>query len=62
MTTLANTAQNPLVLDGRQRVYYHRVGRPQSDDQLVYENAENPSLSVRAAVVGGTIVVSPVVR
>ena len=44
------SAQNPLVLDGRQRVYYHRVGRPQSDDQLVYENAENPSLSVRAEV------------
>jgi prolyl oligopeptidase len=44
------SAQNPLVPDGRQRVYYHRVGRPQSDDQLVYENAENPSLSVRAEV------------
>jgi prolyl oligopeptidase len=44
------SALNPLVSDGRQRVYYHRIGRPQSDDQLIYENAENPSLSVQAEV------------
>lgn len=44
------SALNPLVPDGRQRVYYHRLGRPQSEDQLVYENAENPSLSLRAEV------------
>ena len=28
--------------DARQTVYYHRLGRPQSDDQVIYENAENP--------------------
>ena len=41
---------NPLVPDGRQRVFYHRVGRPQAEDEVVYENNENPSLTLRAQV------------
>lgn len=41
---------NPLALDGRQRVFYHRVGRPQAEDEVVYENAEHPSRSLRADV------------
>ncbi len=32
----------------RQRVFYHRLGRKQSDDQLVYENVEHPDWRVHA--------------
>src|SRR5262249_30732209 len=39
-----------LAPDGRHRVFYHRVGRLQSDDQLVYENTEYPSLRLSAEV------------
>ena len=41
---------NPLAADGRQRIYYHRVGRSQKDDQLVYENDANPTLDLTADV------------
>jgi prolyl oligopeptidase len=33
------TTANPLAPDGRQQVFYHRIGRPQSDDRLMFENA-----------------------
>ncbi len=33
---------NPLAPDGRQQVFYHRLGRPQTDDRLMYENAAHP--------------------
>jgi len=36
------TASNPLVPDGRDQVYYHRVGRPQSDDRLMFDGPDNP--------------------
>jgi prolyl oligopeptidase len=41
-------SSNPLVPDGKQRVFYHRVGRSQSDDQVIYEDA--PSTVLRADV------------
>jgi prolyl oligopeptidase len=43
-------ASNPLAPDGRQRVFYHRVGRPQADDDLVYEDARHPDWLLRADV------------
>ena len=42
-------SSNPLVPDGKQRVYYHRAGRSQSDDQMMYEDA-SPSALLRADV------------
>jgi prolyl oligopeptidase len=41
---------NALAPHGRQRVFYHRAGRPQSEDQVVYENTEHPSQRLRAEV------------
>lgn len=35
---------------GRQRIYYHRVGRSQKDDQLVYENDEHPDWRLDATL------------
>ena len=43
-------ASNPLAPDGRDRVYYHRLGRPQSDDRLMFETADHPSWRLRAVV------------
>lgn len=39
-----------LAPDGRQRVFYHRVGQPQSSDRLMYENADVPDAQLRAEV------------
>ena len=44
------SAPNPLAPDGRERVYYHRLGRPQSDDRLMFETADHPSWRLRAIV------------
>jgi len=44
------TGSNQLAPEGRQRVFYHRVGKPQSDDQLIYENPEHPDWQLRADV------------
>jgi prolyl oligopeptidase len=41
---------NPLAPDGREQVYYHRLGRPQSDDRLMFEAADHPSWRLRANV------------
>jgi prolyl oligopeptidase len=41
---------NPIAPDGRQRVYYHRVGQRQSDDRLMYEAADHPDWRLRADV------------
>ncbi len=43
-------ASNPLAPDGRQHVVYHRVGRPQSNDQVIYESNEHPSWRLRASL------------
>ena len=32
----------PLAPDGRDDVYYHRIGRPQSDDRLMFQGPDNP--------------------
>lgn len=48
--TLAAPASNPLAPEGRQRVFYHRVGKPQSDDQLIYENPDHPDWRLHAEV------------
>jgi prolyl oligopeptidase len=37
-------------VDKRQRVFYHRLGKRQVDDQVVYENLEHPDWRVRAAI------------
>ena len=42
----ANTA--PLAPDGRQQVFYHRVGRPQSDDRLMFDVAAHADWRLRA--------------
>ena len=47
---LAAPASNPLAPEGRQRLFYHRIGKPQSDDQLVYENPDHPDWRLRADV------------
>ncbi|MEP6496141.1 MAG: prolyl oligopeptidase family serine peptidase, partial [bacterium] len=47
-TTNANAAL--LSPDGRQQIYYHRTGRPQSDDHLVFESAAHPDWRLRADV------------
>jgi len=43
----ADTART-LLPPGRERVYYHRVGRPQASDAVVYENSEHPAWRYRA--------------
>ena len=43
-------ASNPLAPDGRDRIFYHRLGRPQSDDRLMFETADHPSSRLRAVV------------
>jgi len=48
-STRAATA-NVLAPDGRQRLFFHRVGRKQADDQLVYENREHPDWRLHADV------------
>lgn len=44
------TSANPLAPDGRQRLYYHRIGQRQSDDRLVYEAADHPDWRIHADV------------
>jgi prolyl oligopeptidase len=39
-----------LAPDGRQRVFYHRVGKPQSDDRLMYENTEHATWRLSASL------------
>ena len=41
---------NPLAPNGHQRVFYHRVGKPQSDDRAMYDNSEHPDWRLRASV------------
>ncbi len=41
---------NPLAPDGRQQLLYHRVGRPQSSDELVYENPRSARSRLSATV------------
>ena len=41
---------NPLAPDGRDQVYYHRVGKPQSDDKLMFETADHPTWRLSATV------------
>jgi prolyl oligopeptidase len=43
-------AVNPLAPDGRQRLYYHRVGQKQTDDRLMFEAADHPEWRLRADV------------
>jgi prolyl oligopeptidase len=44
------SAANPLALDGRPRLYYHRVGQRQSDDRLMFEAADHPDWRLHADV------------
>jgi prolyl oligopeptidase len=41
---------NPLAPDGRDQIYYHRVGKPQSDDRLMFETADHPAWRLSATV------------
>jgi len=41
---------NPLAPDGRQRLYYHRVGQRQSDDRVMFEAADHPDWRLHADV------------
>ena len=41
---------NPIAPIGREQLYYHRVGRSQSSDQLVFEAADHPEWLLDAAV------------
>ena len=44
------TTPNPIAPDGREQVYYHRLGRPQSEDRLMFEAADHPTWLLRANV------------
>lgn len=46
----AGGGANPVAPDGRQQVFYHRAGRSQSDDRLMFENAAHPEWRLRADV------------
>ncbi|MEO6879217.1 MAG: hypothetical protein ABI205_12105, partial [Gemmatimonadaceae bacterium] len=41
---------NPVAPDGRQQVFYHRIGRPQKDDELMFDDARHPEWRLRADV------------
>jgi prolyl oligopeptidase len=41
---------NPLAPEGRQQLFYHRVGHAQSDDQLIFEAADHPDWRLTATV------------
>jgi prolyl oligopeptidase len=41
---------NPLAPDGRQRLYYHRLGQHQSEDRLMFEAADHPDWRLHADV------------
>ena len=41
---------NPLAPTGRDQLFYHRIDRPQSADQLVFEAAEHPDWALDATV------------
>lgn len=44
------SSSDPLSPDGRQRLYYHRVGQRQSEDRLVYESPDHPDWRFRVNV------------
>ena len=41
---------SPFEPDGRSQVFYHRLGRPQSDDRLMYENPSHPDWRLHASI------------
>ncbi|HVX40938.1 MAG TPA: prolyl oligopeptidase family serine peptidase [Gemmatimonadaceae bacterium] len=43
-------AGNPLAPDGRQQVLFHRLGQPQSRDQVIFDDPEHPAWRLRAQV------------
>lgn len=44
------TSANPVAPVGRDQLFYHRIGRSQSADQLVFEAADHPDWTLGAAV------------
>ena len=46
----ASPQVNPLGPDGRQRVFYHRIGQRQADDRLMFEAADHPNWRLHADV------------
>jgi prolyl oligopeptidase len=46
----ATTAANPLARDGRQRLFYHRVGQRQSEDRVMFDAADHPDWRLHADV------------
>jgi prolyl oligopeptidase len=46
----ASVSVNPLAPVGRDQLFYHRIGRSQSADQLVFEAADHPEWTLGAAV------------
>jgi prolyl oligopeptidase len=43
-------AANPLAPRGREQLFYHRAGQPQSSDRLVFERADHPDWRLRGDV------------
>jgi prolyl oligopeptidase len=43
-------ATNPLAPDGRQQIFYHRIGRAQKDDELMFDDVRHPEWRLRADV------------
>lgn len=41
---------NPIAPDGRQQVLYHRLGQPQSRDQMMFDDPAHPDWRLRAEV------------
>jgi prolyl oligopeptidase len=44
------SSSNPLTPDGRQRLYYHRIGQRQAEDRLVFESPDHPDWRFRVNV------------
>jgi prolyl oligopeptidase len=49
-TLAASGVSDPTAPDGRQQLFYHRVGRAQEEDQLIYEAPSHPDWRLDAKV------------
>ncbi len=48
--TLAAAGADPIAPEGRQQLFYHRVGHGQEDDQLIFERPDHPDWRLGAKV------------
>lgn len=59
-TLTAGGSTDPLALEGRQQLLYHRVGRGQEDDQTIFETPDHPDwrLDVKVSEDGQYVVIA----